>query len=40
MGGGGGGGEAYGSSEDIAVNCIENGPKIHPRGAYCSITVR
>ena len=21
----------------LAVNCIENGPNIHPRGAYCLI---
>ena len=35
---GGPGGQAPGSSEDLAVNCIKNGPKIHPRGAYCLIT--
>ena len=34
------GGKAPGSSEDLAVDCIENGPKVHPRGAYCLITFR
>ena len=38
--GGGPGSKAPGSSEDLAVNCIKNGPKIHTCGAYCSITFR
>ena len=34
------GSESPECSEDLAVSCIENGPKIHPRGTYCLITFR
>ena len=36
--GGDPGGEAPGSSEDLAGNCIKNRPKLQPPGAYCLIT--
>ena len=32
--------QATRSSEDLAVNCIKNEPKIHLSGAYCLITFR